>query len=84
MGGEPFDLRDLRRTAETHLAKIGVAQDIRAQLLSHGISGVQARHYDQHGYEKEKRATLERWEIYLLTGLVIPTEVVKLADRRNS
>ena len=84
MGGEPFDLRDLRRTAETHLAKIGVTQDIRAQLLSHGISGVQARHYDRHGYEKEKRATLERWESYLLTGLVAPAEVVKLADRRKT
>lgn len=84
MGGEPFDLRDLRRTAETHLAKIGVSQDIRAQLLSHGISGVQARHYDRHGYEKEKRGALERWENYLLTGLVTPAEVVNLADRRKS
>ncbi|MFH7326618.1 tyrosine-type recombinase/integrase [Desulfurivibrio sp. C05AmB] len=84
MTGESFDLRDIRRTCETHLAKIGVTQDIRAQLLSHGISGVQARHYDRHGYEKEKRAALERWEIYLLTGLVTPAEVVKLADRRKT
>jgi len=84
MGGVSFDLRDIRRTCETHLAKIGTTQDIRAQLLSHGISGVQARHYDRHGYEKEKRAALERWEGYLLTGLVTPAEVVNLAERRKS
>ena len=83
MGGESFDLRDIRRTAETHLAKIGVIQDIRAQLLSHGISGVQARHYDRHGYEKEKRAALERWEDYLTNGLATPAKVVRLADWRK-
>jgi len=68
MGGEMFDLRDIRRTCETHLAKIGVSQDTRAQLLSHGISGVQAKHYDRYSYTREKRAALVRWEEYLLTG----------------
>ena len=68
MGGEMFDLRDIRRTCETHLAKIGISQDTRAQLLSHGISGVQAKHYDRYSYTREKRAALARWEEYLLTG----------------
>ncbi|OPL12604.1 MAG: hypothetical protein AVO39_11430 [delta proteobacterium MLS_D] len=65
IGGEPFDLRDIRRTCETMLAGLGISRDIRAQLLSHGISGVQAAHYDRHEYTKEKRATLVKWERYL-------------------
>ena len=65
MGGEPFDLRDIRRTVETMLAGLGVSRDIRAQLLSHGISGVQAVHYDRYSYMKEKHAALFKWERYL-------------------
>lgn len=67
MGGKPFDLRDIRRTAETMLVSIGVTRDVRAQLLSHGISGVQAQHYDRHDYLKEKRAALVKWERHLTT-----------------
>ena len=65
MGGEPFNLRDIRRTVETMLAGLGVSRDIRAQLLSHGISGVQAVHYDRYSYMKEKHAALFKWERYL-------------------
>lgn len=65
MGGQPFDLRDVRRTAETMLAGLGISRDIRAQLLSHGISGVQAAHYDRHSYLEEKRAALRKWERHL-------------------
>lgn len=65
MGGESFDLRDIRRTVETMLAGLGVSRDIRAQLLSHGISGVQAQHYDRHDYLKEKHAALMKWERHL-------------------
>lgn len=59
---EPFDLRDIRRTCETMLAGMGISRDTRAQLLSHGISGVQAAHYDRHSYADEKRAALVAWE----------------------
>jgi len=62
IGGDPFDLRDIRRTVETMLAGLGVSRDIRAQLLSHGISGVQAQHYDRHEYLKEKHGALLKWE----------------------
>lgn len=65
MGGESFDLRDIRRTAETMLASMGISKDTRAQLLSHGISGVQAAHYDRHTYTEEKRAALVAWEAKL-------------------
>lgn len=62
MKGEPFDLRDIRRTCETMLAGLGISKDTRAQLLSHGLSGVQAAHYDRHNYIDEKRAALVAWE----------------------
>jgi integrase len=57
--GGPFTIGDLRRTVETRLAAEGVSQDVRAQLQSHGLGGVQARHYDRHDYLQEKRDALE-------------------------
>lgn len=65
MKGEPFDLRDIRRTCETMLAGMGISRDTRAHLLSHGLSGVQAAHYDRHSYFDEKRAALLAWEARL-------------------
>lgn len=65
MGGESFDLRDIRRTVETQLAGLGISRDVRAQLLSHGLSGVQSVHYDRHDYLQEKRAALQTWEQHL-------------------
>lgn len=62
---EPFQLRDLRRTAETMLAGLGVSSDVRAQLQSHGLGGVQQRHYDRYEYMLEKRQALEKWRRHL-------------------
>jgi integrase len=75
---EPFQLRDLRRTCETMMAALGVSSDVRAQLQSHGLGGVQNRHYDRHGYEVEKRRALDLWARHLEllksgeTGTVTP------------
>jgi len=57
----PFSMRDLRRTAETHMAALGISSDVRAQIQSHGLGGIQARHYDRHDYMPEKRAALALW-----------------------
>ena len=76
MGGEAFTLRDIRRTVETMLAGLGISKDTRAQLLSHGISGVQAAHYDRYAYTDEKRAALVAWEVRL--------ETIRQADRTPS
>ncbi|WP_026295715.1 tyrosine-type recombinase/integrase [Aromatoleum toluclasticum] len=81
LGGESFDLRDIRRTVETMLAGLGISKDIRAQLLSHGISGVQAAHYDRHSYLDEKAAALTAWENKLDAiekGVTAPANVVQL------
>ncbi|MCB4360924.1 tyrosine-type recombinase/integrase [Quatrionicoccus australiensis] len=59
---EPFDLLDIRRTCETMMAGLGIHKDTRAQLLSHGLSGVQTAHYDRYEYITEKRKALVAWE----------------------
>lgn len=57
---EFFTPGDIRRTVETRLAALGVSSEIRAHLQSHGLSGVQLRHYNQYDYVKEKRDALVR------------------------
>jgi len=63
-----FTWRNLRATVETQLAAMGITQERRAWLLSHGRSGVQAKHYDRYSYLSEKRQDLDRWS-YFLDGL---------------
>lgn len=60
-----FNLRDIRRTVETRMAGLGINKDTRAQVLSHGLGGVQDKHYDRHAYETEKRNALTAWETWL-------------------
>jgi hypothetical protein len=63
----PFTLGDLRRTVETRLAEARVPADVRAHLQSHGLGGVQARHYDRYDRAPEVRAALETLH-RILTG----------------
>lgn len=67
----------IRRTVETRLAAAGVPKEIRAQLQSHGLGGLQDRHYDRHDYLTEKRAALER----LRALLDPPGKVIKFPAR---
>jgi integrase len=66
---EKIELRDLRTTVETQLAAAGIPMEVRAQLQSHGLGGVQNRHYDKHRYMAEKLNALK-----ILQGLLVPTE----------
>lgn len=59
----PFSMRDLRRTAETHMAALGISSDVRAQIQSHGLGAIQARHHDRQDCMPEKRAALEMWSM---------------------
>lgn len=54
-----FTPGELRITVETRLAAVGVRMEVRAQLQSHGLGGVQNKHYDKHDYLDEKRHALE-------------------------
>lgn len=56
---EDFQAKRIRSGVETLLAAARVSQEIRGRLQSHGIAGVQARHYDGHDSLEEKRAALE-------------------------
>ncbi|HEL3804478.1 TPA: hypothetical protein UMT99_004730 [Stenotrophomonas maltophilia] len=55
----PFTPGDLRRTVETRLAALGLSEEVRGHLQSHGLSGVQKRHYNFFEYDAEKRAAVE-------------------------
>lgn len=54
-----FQAKQIRSGVETLLASVKVSTEIRGRLQSHGISGVQARHYDGHDYLDEKRHALD-------------------------
>ncbi|TFZ00960.1 integrase [Ramlibacter henchirensis] len=56
---EGFQLKRVRSGIETLLAEAGVSREIRGHLQSHGISGVQAVHYDAHTYLPEKCEALD-------------------------
>jgi integrase len=51
---------DLRRTARTNLASLGVAPFIAELILGHQQKGVH-KVYDVYRYQAEKREALERW-----------------------
>lgn len=55
-----FTLHDLRRTARTHLAALGVRR-----CLGHKIGGVEGT-YDRHDYFDERREALTQWTNLLL------------------
>lgn len=56
-----FTPGSIRATIETRLAAkpYRVGSDVLGQLLSHGLGGVQARHYQHHDFFEEKQEALE-------------------------
>jgi integrase len=87
MGGvPPWRLHDLRRTAATMMAEIGVAPHIVEACLNH-LSGARASVagvYNRAAYADEKKAALERWANHL-TSIVSgqPARVVSIRGRRR-
>lgn len=55
-----FVLHDLRRTARTQLAVLGVSKEIAERCLNHKLKGVEAI-YNRHDYINERRAALGMW-----------------------
>ncbi|MCS3902083.1 integrase [Methylohalomonas lacus] len=53
-----FTIHDLRRTARTHLAALGISRDVAERCLNHKIEGLD-RVYNQHDYFDERRQALE-------------------------
>lgn len=56
---ETFTPGELRITVETRLQAAGVPQEVRAHLQSHGLGGIQNKHYAKHDFTEEKREALE-------------------------
>lgn len=54
-----FNAKRIRSGVETLLASARISTEIRGRLQSHGISGVQARHYDGYSYMDEKTHAVE-------------------------
>jgi len=53
----PFTVHDLRRTARTHLAALGVSPNIAEMCLNHKLKGIEAV-YNVHDYFDERKAAL--------------------------
>jgi len=69
-GGQPIQTwchHDLRRSAATHMAEIGILPHIIEAVLNHisghkaGVAGI----YNRAAYSAEKRDALDRWERHL-------------------
>lgn len=54
-----FRAKRIRSGVETLLSKSSINQEIRGHLQSHGVSGVQRKHYDDNDFMPEKRRALE-------------------------
>jgi integrase len=61
LGIDPFVPHDLRRTARTRFAELGIDDVTAERVLGHTLQGI-ARVYNHHDYGAEKRAALEAWE----------------------
>lgn len=57
---EGWTLHDLRRSAATHMARLGVQQEHIERVLGHAIEGV-AGTYNRYSYIDEKRRALDLW-----------------------
>ena len=69
---EPWRLHDLRRTAATGMARLGVEPHVVEAVLNHRsgtITGV-ARIYNRHSYGPERRAALEAWAAHVETLII--------------
>lgn len=63
-----FTIHDLRRTARTHMAAMGVDPVVAECCLNHKIKGVEGI-YNRHQYFNERRHALELW-----AGLLVELE----------
>jgi integrase len=77
---EAWSLHDLRRSAASGLAALGVARPVIARVLGHAESGVTGIHYDKHGYSSEQRRALQKWDHHLrrVTSGQVEANVIKL------
>lgn len=65
----PWRLHDLRRTAATHMVRLGISEEVVGRVLNHAPKGVTAKVYALHTYAPEKRSALDRWAAELMRAI---------------
>lgn len=60
MHSEHFHVHDLRRTAASHMASLGVQRTVIKKILNHADPDITAV-YDRYSYDVEIRAALDAW-----------------------
>ena len=65
-------LKRVRSGVETLLAANRISREIRGHVQSHGLMGIQARHYDGYDYMLEKRHALDVLARELTGGVAGP------------
>ena len=68
--------RDLRRTWKTLAGKAGVPKEIRDRIQNHALQDVSSKSYDRWTYMPEKRAGMERWNLFVTSLLVQRTVTI--------
>jgi integrase len=58
---EPWVFHDLRRSAATHMVRLGVLMEVVGRVLNHAPTGITAKVYGLHQYLPEKRSALDKW-----------------------
>ncbi|MBU6257920.1 MAG: tyrosine-type recombinase/integrase [Burkholderiales bacterium] len=61
---EHFTVHDMRRTARTHLARLGIDRFVAERSLNHKLGNIEGI-YDSHDYFAERRAALGAWSALL-------------------
>ena len=61
LGMNAWTPHDLRRTARTGMARIGVAEAVAERVLNHAESDRMVAVYNRHSYDVEIRAALDAW-----------------------
>jgi integrase len=57
----PFGLHDLRRTARSRAAMLGISYEVGERMLGHLVGSAVHRAYQRYTYEKELRAAFQLW-----------------------
>lgn len=80
-----FRPHDLRRTANTHLARIKIPLEVREAILNHAKHELDAI-YNLHDYQDEKQMAMEAWERELIriTQGSEPAKVIPIKFAANS
>jgi integrase len=77
-----FTAHDLRRTARTYWAKLGVTPEVARKILGHvpPKTDVDAVVYNQHDFLHEMREALANWERHLLCVICQPASPVVIGE----